>query len=734
MPPFPNHVLCVKVANRPVPSISLRRLPVGRPRRFRQCLPSASPYQTTAASQQPPLNTGLAGRFPPSSRPSSPHALTTVQPYCASPFLRNQRAETPLTVPFNQHITAAVISRKYHVHSLCATNLAPSFVLPRTLGRSRSVETRYCARATMATVTDRATTPPCNPAREDLEAREQLREIFLKSVHAGMPKQMLERVLNFDPTSSTLTVEGRTYNIQRNVFVVGFGKAVLGMARVVEDVLGPHIIKGILSIPKGSRADLAKAGLRSGYDLAKEFGWRDREGLIEMLLVDGSKLSVQEGAENNLPDVNAYRAARDIHRLVSNLTEKDIVIVLMSGGGSALLPYPVEPLTMDDVLEVTRVLFHHGADILQVNTVRKHLELLKGGGLAKAAMPAQVISFIISDVIGDSLDMIASGPTVRQAYSPHRCLEVIDRLGARGAVPEKVLQILETRKSQVAAQAALRTDPMAPSKRGPIDWAVWRHVIAPAPVPGGLPGVSAAEKVDWDRVQNVLVGTNAIACEAAVSHAEHLGFETTIWSTELTGEARQVGELFGKLAQYISACFSPQRPLASNPDLVKLEMELAGLGISKAKLNEIGLKVRKAANHSRPLCVVAGGETVVTLKGSGKGGRNQEMALAAGMQLQECFPNKDRVPRAHVFFLSAGTDGQDGPTDAAGAVADENFMADARAQGLDPRAFLENNDSYNLWSQFSEGRDLVMTGFTGTNVMDIQLLLVKAKPQSVSGR
>nr|KAG5697068.1 hypothetical protein BaRGS_001984 [Batillaria attramentaria] len=362
---------------------------------------------------------------------------------------------------------------------------------------------------------------------------------------------------------------------------------------------------------------------------------------------------------------------------------------------------------MDDVLEVTRVLFHHGADILQVNTVRKHLELLKGGGLAKAAMPAQVISFIISDVIGDSLDMIASGPTVRQAYSPHRCLEVIDRLGARGAVPEKVLQILETRKSQVAAQAALRTDPM-----------------------GGLPGVSAAEKVDWDRVQNVLVGTNAIACEAAVSHAEHLGFETTIWSTELTGEARQVGELFGKLAQYISACFSPQRPLASNPDLVKLEMELAGLGISKAKLNEIGLKVRKAANHSRPLCVVAGGETVVTLKGSGKGGRNQEMALAAGMQLQECFPNKDRVPRAHVFFLSAGTDGQDGPTDAAGAVADENFMADARAQGLDPRAFLENNDSYNLWSQFSEGRDLVMTGFTGTNVMDIQLLLVKAKPQS----
>nr|KAG5697069.1 hypothetical protein BaRGS_001985 [Batillaria attramentaria] len=124
---------------------------------------------------------------------------------------------------------------------------------------------------------------------------------------------MLERVLNFDPTSSTLTVEGRTYNIQRNVFVVGFGKAVLGMARVVEDVLGPHIIKGILSIPKGSRADLAKAGLS------------------EMLLVDGSKLSVQEGAENNLPDVNAYRAARDIHRLVSNLTEKDIVIVLMSG-------------------------------------------------------------------------------------------------------------------------------------------------------------------------------------------------------------------------------------------------------------------------------------------------------------------------------------------------------------------------------------------------------------------
>ncbi|KAK7102479.1 hypothetical protein V1264_020691 [Littorina saxatilis] len=520
---------------------------------------------------------------------------------------------------------------------------------------------------------------------ENVEMRRMLRDIFTTAVDSVMPRSMLEKMVHFNAKLNVLTVAERNYSVNRNVFVVGFGKAVLGMARVVEDLLGEHIIKGILSIPDGARKDLEKAGKK------------------DMLLSEGSKICVQEGASNNLPDNNAFRAARDINKLISNLTSKDIVIVLMSGGGSALLPYPIEPLDMDDVINTTRELFNHGATIGDVNTVRKHLEVLKGGGLAKAAMPAQVISLIISDVIGDSLDLIASGPTVRSTYSPHRCLEVISRLNAGKAIPERVLTMLQSRKTILSRQSQVTADPR-----------------------GGVTECVVDDKTDWSRVHNVLVGTNNIVCSAAAHCAEQLGFVSLVLSAELCGEARQVGVVMAKLAQYITACYHPRVGTTADSDLIMLELNIAKHGISKNKLNEIAVKARNAQNLKKPMCIVAGGETTVTITGTGMGGRSQEMALTAGIQLQKGFQVfKERRPQARVFFLSAGTDGQDGPTRAAGALVDENFMADALAQGLNPQKFLDNNDAYNFFSQFYRSKDLVVTGLTGTNVMDIQLLVVR---------
>ncbi|XP_076469732.1 glycerate kinase-like isoform X2 [Babylonia areolata] len=521
----------------------------------------------------------------------------------------------------------------------------------------------------------------------DMEMRKHVRNIFLTAVEAVMPRSLLQKAIHFDPDTNRLTVENRSYSVHRNVFVVGFGKAVLGMGRVVEEVLGEHIIRGLLSIPLGARDDYVRAGKQ------------------DMLLKEGSRIQVAEGAAQNLPDTSALRAARDIHSLVSNLTATDIVIVLMSGGGSALLPYPRDPLTLEDIAVTTRALFSHGASITDVNSIRQNLEVLKGGGLARAAMPAQVISLIISDVIGNPLEVIASGPTVPQTPSPQRCLEVIDGLHARDAMPPKVLELLEKGKAVEESAGHPATSSFLPDG-----------------MTGGVTGGSPRD--DWGRVHNVLVGSNAVGCGAAIHCAQQLGFFTCDLSHSLAGQASTVGQLLARVARYVWVC-GQDRGQAGDRSLVSLEMDLAAQGISKDTLNELASKAREAHNSLRPLCVVAGGETVVNVTGGGKGGRNQELALAAGLQLQQVFQVfRDRKVPAQVFLLSAGTDGQDGPTEAAGALVDENFAVDAASQGLNPETFLAHNDSFSLWSQFARGRDHVVTGLTGTNVMDIHVLLV----------
>lgn len=282
------------------------------------------------------------------------------------------------------------------------------------------------------------------------------------------------------------------------------------------------------------------------------------------------------------------------------------------------------------------------------------------------------MTLILSDVIGDPLDIIASGPTVPNYSTPANCLEIFRKLNAEKMIPDIVIQYLQQAEKDQ-------------QKRGQVD------------------------PVNFPHVQNVLVGSNRFAVNAAVKKAESIGYTPVVVSTELSGEARDVGHMYSDLA-----CF------AWNGSLPQLSP------VTKDVLtDDLFNKIIIARNAKKPVCIIGAGETTVTLKGKGTGGRSQEMALAIAIDINENF---NQFPLGKnpggLVLLSAGTDGQDGPTPAAGAVAGPFQVLDAMNEGLNPKEFLRNNDSFTFYSSFQNGRDHVVTGLTGTNVMDIQVLLV----------
>jgi hydroxypyruvate reductase len=301
---------------------------------------------------------------------------------------------------------------------------------------------------------------------------------------------------------------------------------------------------------------------------------------------------------------------------------RDLLIAVISGGASALTPAP-SSMTLAEKQELTKTLLACGATIHEINTVRKHLSAFKGGQLAALAYPATTIALILSDVIGDDLDVIGSGPTVPDRSTMADARAVLEKYGITQTTP-----FHETPK----------------------------------------PGDAAFAKV-----QNIVVGSNAQAIDAAYAQARALGYKTMVLSTRIEGETREVAQVHAAVAKEILASGRPLK---------------------------------------RPACVLSGGETTVTLRGDGKGGRNQEFVLAAAMALEGA---------ADVTVLSAGTDGTDGPTDAAGAMADGSTVGKARALGLEAGEFLARNDSYRYFEGI-EG--LIKTGPTGTNVMDVRVMLV----------
>ncbi|KAK0049818.1 glycerate kinase [Biomphalaria pfeifferi] len=524
----------------------------------------------------------------------------------------------------------------------------------------------------------------------EIDLKADAADLFKTAVKSVCPKVMIENVLQYNRATSTLKVQDKTYTVNKNIFVVGFGEAVLGMAKVVEDILSDHLVTGIISIPKGLKEEIFNI-----------------ENNRDMFLSPTSKIQVFEGAATVSSvemDQRSYNAAIDIQNLVSNLSPNDILIVVLSEGGSTLCPSPYPPITLLDLFELTRLLARNGATVREINTVRKNIEILKGGGLALLARPAKVVSLILSSVIGDAVDLIASGPTCPTQRTPHHCMEILMRLGILDKTPEGIRKFLEKEIKQlnmIQAQAGLKST----QKK------VQEHQL--------------------EGVQNVIVGNNLIACEAAASRATELGYLPVILTTEMTGEARKVGSLYAKLAKFVMFCFDRKASWEPNSELSIMELELVSLGIKKKWINYIANTVDKAHNMNRDICIIAGGDTVVHVRGSGQGGKCMESVLAAAIALQEEFRVKKlNVAECRMCYLSCDSDGHDGVTKMAGAVVDLEFLDKVEASGLSMREYLENNDSFRFFEKVNQGNNFIQTNLTGTNIMNVMIMLVE-KPREV---
>jgi glycerate 2-kinase len=441
--------------------------------------------------------------------------------------------------------------------------------------------------------------------------REDALGIFHSALEAVDPIGAIHSHVSMD--NGSLVVSGTRLELDDydRIWVVGAGKGTAPMAQAMEELLDERIFEGAIVVKDGHGLPL-------------------------------KRVRVHE-ASHPVPDQRGVQGGEDILSLVKRTKERDLVISLLSGGGSALLVAPAQGVTLKDKQEVTRLLLACGATIHEINAVRKHLSRIKGGGLARSAHPAKVVSLILSDVIGDDLDVIASGPVVPDPSTFHQAEAVLKRHGIWEEVPKSV--------------------------RGRIEKGV----------NGDIEETAKPEDKSFRNDITVLVGTNLQALEAAKKKAELQGYRSLILSAMVEGETREAAKMHAGIAKEIIASGHPIPP---------------------------------------PACVLFGGETTVTLQGKGKGGRNMEFALASALALEG---------EEYVVVLSGGTDGTDGPTDAAGAIVDGETVARARSQGLDPLDHLRRNDSYPLFQSLG---DLVITGPTRTNVMDVCITLVREKTDS----
>jgi hydroxypyruvate reductase len=435
------------------------------------------------------------------------------------------------------------------------------------------------------------------------ELRNDAMGIFQAGLRAADPFSAILRHVKF--AGQQLQAGEKRYDLTRvsAIYAIGAGKASARMAQAMEQILGGRL-SGVVNVKYGHAVPL-------------------------------KGVKVNE-AGHPLPDEAGVRGTREILRLLEHCDERSVVLFLISGGGSALLPCPAEGLTLDDKQRTTQALLDCGATIQEINAVRKHISRVKGGRLAKAAYPATVVSLILSDVVGDSLDSIASGPTVPDSSKFADCLRVIDRYRLHEMLPPAVRSYL-----QRGAEGELEE---TPKPNDPI----------------------------FHRVQNLIVGSNRLALSAAKEKAEELGYGALILSSLIQGDTREAAGVHAAIAKEIVETGNPV---------------------------------------PRPACIISGGETTVTICGGGLGGRNQEFALAAALGI---------AGSEGIVVLSGGTDGTDGPTDAAGAMADGTTVQRAKDKGLDPERHLEANDSYHFFRSLD---DLLVTGPTFTNVMDLRLVL-----------
>ncbi len=440
-----------------------------------------------------------------------------------------------------------------------------------------------------------------------------MRSIFSHALRRVDPYEMIIRSMSVENDTlvishgaGTLREDLRSY---RDIMVLGIGKASSKMGMAMEEILGERISRGAV-VTKYGHAEPLKS------------------------------IQVMQ-AGHPIPDKNSVAGARALFDLASGADEKTLIINLVSGGGSALFSLPPEGISLKDKQAATKVLLESGADIGEINCIRKHLSQVKGGLFARAAFPARMINIILSDVVGDRLDTIASGIAVPDDTTYDQALDIVNRYHIHDRLPASVVDYLESGKKGEVPDTPKQGDPV------------------------------------FDRVLNILLGNNLAACIAARDHGVSLGYRAVLLTSTLTGEAREAAKFFAAIARDIR---------------------------------------KGTADFARPALILAGGETTVTIRGTGKGGRNQEMVLSF---LNEFSGNQTGLEG--IYFLSAGTDGTDGPTDAAGALIGPDLLHEAARLGLNPGAYLGNNDSYHF---FEQAGGLFITGPTNTNVCDIQLMIV----------
>ncbi len=432
-------------------------------------------------------------------------------------------------------------------------------------------------------------------------------EMLAAAIQAADPAEAVRQ--HFFVNDGVISAGGFSVHLQevRRVFVVGAGKAGYPMAQAVYGLLGSKIAAGIVLVKYGHAPEPAIGPI----------------AIIE--------------AGHPEPDENGAHGAARIAALLDDAGPDDLVIAVISGGGSALLTAPAEGIALADLREMTKILLACGAPIHEINCLRKHTETLKGGGLALKASPARVISLILSDVVGNPLESIASGPTAPDSTTFANALAILDAYVVSAAVPAAIMQRLR-------AGAA-----------------------------GLLPETPRQDNELFHKVHNVIAGSNRQAALAALAYAESKGMRTLLLTTWLQGEAKEAGHFLGAIAREIAQYDSPVH---------------------------------------RPCVIAVGGETTVTIRGSGLGGRNQEMALSLV---------EDIAGLSGCIVITFATDGTDGPTDAAGAVVTGKSAAAAQRLGLIPMEYLQQNNSYAF---FAALQDLLLPGPTQTNVNDLAFIIL----------
>lgn len=411
--------------------------------------------------------------------------------------------------------------------------------------------------------------------------REKLKAIINEVINEVLPDKAVKNKL-------------KELNVQSEVILVSIGKAAWRMANAAKEVLGDRIKKGIV-ITK----------------------YKHSEGPIE-------GIEIYE-AGHPTPDENTIKATKRALEIASNLSENDTVLFLVSGGGSALFEMPKDGISLSEMQDLTNQLLKSGANIIEINTIRKHLSKVKGGRFAQHVYPAKVLSLVLSDVLGDRLDTIASGPAYPDSSTSQQAIDVIEKYKLK--VSNDILNALKEE------------------------------------TPKELPNI-----------ETYIIGSVKVSCDKAMEKARELGFNTIILTTQLNCEAKEAGRFLAAIGKEI---LENNRPIP------------------------------------KPAAVILGGETVVHVKGNGKGGRNQELALSFAIEIEGL---------EKIALCSFGTDGTDGPTDAAGGIVDGQTCEKIRKAGYSPEKLLENNDSYNA---LKIANDLLITGPTGTNVNDLIVMLVE---------